>query len=148
VLSARLLLVISVSLMTLPVAADAQKPRSLPEAAAVFDTATAQLVELELGLVRLYALGRSEVHADAARSIRQIAALRQLLASFPDSSEVNAAARARLVGGLYARLARVIVDQRLAAERSDSRQPDLLTLRKEEELLRRRLSELGEPGTR
>jgi hypothetical protein len=143
----RLLLAIAASLVT-TTAAGAQPSRSLPEAAAVFDTATAQLVELELGLVRLYALGRSEVHADAARSIRQIAALRQLLATFPDSIEVNAAIRARLVGGLYARLARVIVDQRLAAERSDSRQPDLLTLRKEDELLRRRLNELGEPGAR
>ncbi|MGI8843993.1 MAG: hypothetical protein ACR2HZ_09860 [Gemmatimonadaceae bacterium] len=133
------------SLSATPALAVAQSVRPLPEAAAVFDTATARLVDLELELLRMYAQGRSEAHADAARAIRQIAALKELLASSPDSGEVNAAVRAHLVRGLYARLAGVIVEQRLLAHQDDARQPALSHSRKEEQLLRNRLQALGEP---
>ena len=123
--------------------AHAQTERSLPEAAALFDTTVAHLVDLELAIIHSRAQGRSAPHPDVTVLLRQIASLRELLAGLPDTAEVNAAVRSHLVRALHARLASVLVAQRLVAMRQDPAQPPGHTLRKEEELLRARLRDLG-----
>jgi hypothetical protein len=126
----------------------AQTARPLPDAAALFDTAVAHIVELELAVIQARARGRSAPHPDVAVPIQQLSALRELLAGLSDTGEVNAAVRSQLVPALNARLASNVVAQRLLAVRQDSTPPDRHTLPKEEELLRARLRELGVPEPR
>jgi hypothetical protein len=122
----------------------AQPERSLPEAAALFDTAVAHLVDLELALIQARAQGKAAPHPDV-RVPQQVASLRELLLGLADTAEVNAAVQSHLVQALHARLASLIVAQRLRAMLQDSPQPALHTLRTEEELLRARLRDLGVP---
>ena len=126
----------------------AQTERSLPDAAALFDTAVAHLVDLELALIQARAQGKSAPHPDVTVPIQQISSLRELLVGLSDTAEVNAAVRSQLVRALHARLASTMVAQRLLAVRQDSAPPDQHTLPKEEELLRARLRELGIPEPR
>ena len=121
----------------------AQTERSLPDAAALFDTAVAHLVDLELALIQARAQGKSAPHPDVTVPIQQISSLRELLVGLSDTAEVNAAVRSQLVRALHARLASTMVAQRLLAVRQDSAPPDQHTLPKEEKLLRARLRELG-----
>jgi hypothetical protein len=123
----------------------AQTERPLPEAAALFDTAIAHLVDLELAIIQSRAQGKSAPHPDVTVPLQQLSSLRELLVGFADTAEVNAAVRSQLGRALHARLASTIVAQRLMALLQDSAQPALHTLRKEEELLRARLRELGLP---
>jgi hypothetical protein len=123
--------------------AGAQTERPLPEAAALFDTAVAHLIDLELAVIHARAQGQAVPHPDVTVPLRQIASLRDLLAAVPDSVAVNAAIRGQLVRALHARLASVLVTQRLVTMRQDPTQPSPHTLRKEEELLRKRLRDLG-----
>ena len=126
----------------------AQTERPLPDAAALFDTAVAHVVELELAIIQARARGKSAPHPDVAVPIQQLSALRELLASLSDTAEANAAVRSRLARALHARLASNVVAQRLLAVRQDSTPADRRTLPKEEELLRARLRELGVPEPR
>jgi hypothetical protein len=121
----------------------AQTERPLPDAAALFDTAVAHLVELELAIIQARAQGKSAPHPDVTVPIQQLSSLRELLVGLADTAEVNAAVRSQLVRALRARLASTVVAQRLLAVRQDSAPPDKQTLPKEEELLRARLRELG-----
>jgi hypothetical protein len=126
----------------------AQTEHPIPEAAALFDTAVAHLVELELAIIQARAQGKSVPHSDVTVPIQQLSALRELLVGLSDTAEVNAAVRSQLVRALHARLASNIVAQRLLAVRLDSAPPDRHTLPKEEELLRARLREIGIPEPR
>lgn len=121
----------------------AQTERTLPDAAALFDTAVAHLVELELAVIQARAQGKSAPHSDVTVPIQQLSALRELLLGLSDTAEVNSAVRSQLVRALHARLASNIVAQRLLAVRQDAAPRDRHTLPREEELLRARLRELG-----
>jgi hypothetical protein len=121
----------------------AQTERPLPDAAALFDTALAHLVDLELAIIQARAHGKSAPHPDVTVPTHQLSALRELMLGLSDTAEVNAAVRSQLVRALHARLASIMVAQRLLAVRLDSAPPDRHTLPKEEELLRARLRELG-----
>ena len=123
----------------------AQTERPLPDAAALFDTAVAHLVELELEIIKARAQGRSAPHPDITVPVQQLTSLRELLLGLSDSAQVNAAVRSQLVRALQARLASAVVAQRLLAVRQDSTPPEQHTLPLEEELLRSRLRELGVP---
>ena len=123
----------------------AQTERRLPDAAALFDTAVAHLVELELAIIQARAQGKSAPHPDVAIPTQQLSSLGELLVGLADTAEVNAAVRGQLVRALHARLASNMVAQRLLAVRQDSAPPDRHALPKEEELLRARLRELGNP---
>jgi hypothetical protein len=68
--------------------------------------------------------------------------LRQLLAEYPDTAEVNAAVRGHLARALQAQLASTIVAQRRMVALLDSVQPGVQALQKKQELLRARLREL------
>jgi hypothetical protein len=128
-----------------PHAADAQAQRPLSEASALFDTTVAHIIELELALLEVRAQGQAEPHPSVTTKTRQIAALRELLAEFPDTAEVNAAVREHLARALQARLASTIVAQRRMAARLDSGVPGVHALQRNEQLLRARLRELNFP---
>jgi hypothetical protein len=109
----------------------------------LFDTAVAHLAELELTLLEVRAHGHAAPHPSVTGVTRQIAALHELLAEFPDTAEVNAAVRAHLIRALQAGLASTEVAQRRMAARLDSSVPGVQALQQKEELLRARLRELG-----
>jgi hypothetical protein len=122
--------------------ADAQTQRPLGEASTLFDTAVAHLAELELTLLEVRAQ-HAAAHPSVTGVTRQIAALHELLAEFPDTAEVNAAVRAHLIRALQTRLASTEVAQRRMAARLDSSLPGVQALERKEKLLRTRLRELG-----
>jgi hypothetical protein len=139
----RLIFWVAVVFASLDRPAYGQTERSLPEAAALFDTAVAHLVDLELAIIHSRAQGRSAPHPDVTVPLQQIASLRELLAGLSDSAEVSAAVQSHLGRALHARLASILVTQRLLAIRQDPAQPSVHTLKNEEALLRARLRDLG-----
>ncbi len=122
--------------------ANAQSERPLAEATALFDTTVAHLVELEFALLDVRAIGQAEPHPSVTGITRQMSVLRQLLAEYPDTAEVNAAVRGHLARALQAQLASTIVAQRRMVALLDSVQPGVQALQKKQELLRARLREL------